>query len=898
MSSISAEKWRKVKEIFYAALQLAPAERERFLDESCKGDEDLRREVESLLASSEAAGSFMQNAAAIEVPEAFAETGAKLHVGQNLNHYRIFKLLGRGGMGEVYLAEDTKLKRRVALKVLPAALSDDKDRLRRFEQEARAASALNHPNILTIHEIGKADDTYFIVSEFVEGETLREKLRGRVLPLGETLDLGVQAASALAAAHASGIIHRDIKSENIIVRADGLVKILDFGLAKLTANQPVVETEAETLAQVKTASGVILGTAAYMSPEQARGKQTDARTDVFSLGVVIYEMIAGRQPFAGETMSDTLAAILKSEPAPLSEYISDIPPELEKIVGKALRKNADERYQHIKDLLIDLRDLKQDLEFAAQLRRSAPTKATAGNAEDVTNVQTAQTTSMAQHLAGEIKNHKLASIAALLALVVGISALYYFTRGNISNKQTSNAPIDSIAVLPFANAAQDPNAEYLSDGITESLINDLSQLSNLKVMSSSSVFRYKDKEQDAQKIGHELNVRAVLTGSVKQIGDQLIINVSLDDVKDNHRIWGEQYVRKFADVLAVQNEIAQEVSSNLRVKLTGAEQQQLAKRYTENAEAYQLYLKGMYEWKKHTQEDLQKAIEYFKQAKELDPNYALAYSGLSASYGVLGNSYLPPRESFPEAKAYAAKAVALDDTLAEAHSAMGAVRLYYDWDFAEAQKELKRAQSLDPNDAAAHHLYADSLEIMGRFDEAKAERDHALKLDPLSPLYNMADGATLYFAHQDEEAIAQFEKTINLEPRFVLAYLYLGEAYEQKKMYAQAIATYQKGMTQAERHPLLIAALGHAYAVSGERGKANQTLNELRELSKRRYVTPYLTAIIYLGLGDKEQAFAWLDKASQDRSSFLIWLKVEPLFDPLRDDPRFQNLLRRVGLMP
>jgi len=494
------------------------------------------------------------------------------------------------------------------------------------------------------------------------------------------------------------------------------------------------------------------------------------------------------------------------------------------------------------------------------------------------------------------KQNKRATSFIAASFVIIAVVVFALSRFSGNQPQTSDAPIDSIAVLPFENAARDASAEYLSDGITENLINRLSQLSNLKVMSSSSVFRYKGKEQDAQKVGGELNVRAVLTGSVKQIGDRLIINVSLDDAKDNRRIWGEQYVRKFADILEVQNEIAQEVSTNLRLKLTGADERQLAKRYTDNVEAYQLYLKGMYLWKKHTREDLQKGIEYFNQAIEKDPNYALAYCGLSASHGVLGNAYLPPNENFPKAKAYAAKALAIDDTLAEAHGAMGAVRLFYDWDWAETEKEFKRAQALNPNYGDGHQLYAAYLEAAGRFDEARAAAKRASELDPLSAMFDMEVGITFYYARRYDEAIAQFEKTLNLEPRYVDAYQFLGQAYEQKKMFAQAIATYQKGIAQAERNPSLVALLGHAYALAGERNKARQTLDELREMSKHNYVSPYLFAVVYAGLGDKDQTFAWLDKAFQDRSYFLIWLKVEPQFDSLRDDSRFQDLLRRVGL--
>ena len=889
------ERWQQVSQLFRSALEREPHERAPYLQDACGDVDALRSQVESLLAAhNKADDDDFINAPAIERAAPFLIEEEAM-TGTFVGRYKILRRLGAGGMGEVYLAQDTTLGRPVALKVLLAEVAHDQGPVRRFIQEAKAASALNHPNIITVYEVGNFEETRFIVTEFIKGQTLRERLGNEPLALGDALEIALQVAAALNAAHQANIIHRDIKPENIMLRDDGLVKVLDFGLAKLTEKRnEVVESEAETQAQVRTAIGTIMGTFAYMSPEQARGKATDARTDIFSFGVVLYEMLAGQQPFAGETMSDTIAEILKSEPAPLSQIVSDLPKELERIVGRTLRKNADERYQNVKDVLIDLRDLKQDLEFEAKLgRNAAATKATA-----LLNTDDALTNSRSKYLPKLRKNHRIAVVIALLILTLGISALYYFTLRNVSNKETSNSPIDSIAVLPFANAAQDANAEYLSDGITESLINRLSQLTGLKVMSSGSVSRYKGREQDAAKVGAELNVRVVLTGSVKQVGDQLVIYVGLDNAKDNHRIWGEQYVRKFADVLAVQNEIAQEVSSNLRLKLTGTDKQQLAKRHTDNVEAYQLYLKGLYEWKKHTQEDLQKGIEYYNQALEKDQNYALAYFGLSASYGVLGNSYKSPNENFPKAKAYAAKALAIDDTLAEAHSAMGAVRLYYDWDWAEAEKELKRAQTLDLNNADAHHLCGDRLEIMGRFDEAKAERQRALELDPLSPIFNMAYGATLYFARQDDEAIAQFEKTINLEPRFVETYFFLGQAYEQKKMYGEAIAAIQKGMTQAERHPQLIAALGYAYALSGDRDKANKILDELREISKQRYISPYLFAIVYAGLGDKDQTFAWLDKAVQDPSSFLIWLKVEPLFDPLRADPCFQALLRRVGLAP
>ena len=492
-------------------------------------------------------------------------------------------------------------------------------------------------------------------------------------------------------------------------------------------------------------------------------------------------------------------------------------------------------------------------------------------------------------------NNRFVLFTGLVIVAVGLLSLYFLTGSKASDKDAASEPIDSIAVLPFENAAQDANAEYLSDGITESLINRLSLLSNLKVASRSAAFRYKGKEQDAQKIGSELNVRSVLTGSVKQVGSQLVINVSLDDALSDRHIWGEQYVREFSDILNLQNEIAQDVTASLRLKLTQPEQEQLSKHETNSSEAYDLYLKGQYEWKKHTLDDLQKGIVYYNQALEKDPNFALAYAGIATCYTVLGNNYLPPHEAYQKAEDYAAKALAIDGTLADAHSAMGAVRLYYDWNWPEAKKELKQAQTLNPNDGDAHLLYGDYLDAMGRFDEAKSETARAKDIDPLSVMFNTNSGIAFYYARQYDEAIDRLNNTIDLEPRFVNAYVYLGQAYEQKGAYDKAIETFEKGISNSERHPLLISSLGHTYALAGEQDKAKKALAELIEISKQHYVSPYLMAVVYAGLGDKEQTLTWLEKGYKDRSFLMIWLKVEPQFDPLRGDPRFNDLLKRIG---
>ena len=890
------DRWKQVSEVFEAAISREPKDRQQFIAVACGGDKTLLKQVDALVSAhekAEAGGFIDMNAVEFSAPMLVDEEDLS---DQRIAHYNVTERIGSGGMGAVYLARDERLERLVALKVLLPEIAGDEDRIRRFEQEAKAASALNHPNILTIHEIGTFEGRHYIATEFVDGETLRVKLVRERIPLAEVAEIAAQVAAALKAAHNANIIHRDIKPENIVIRADGLVKVLDFGLAKLISGGMAAGSDVAPNALLKTRTGMIMGTAGYMSPEQARGQPADPRTDIWSLGVMIYEMLAGRAPFLGETLGDSIAAILTADPPPLRAEFPEIPVKLESVVLKTLRKDADERYQTAAELLIALNAAANDL---------APPN-TASASDDFSRRMSASTARMdltsgrvpsaVTNATNKAKYLAFAAVAALLILAVGTAWYLYFRQSNISNTPIADGvSVDSIAVLPFVNAANDPNAEYLSDGITESLINSLSQVSGLRVMSSSSVFRYKDKEQDATKIGTELNVRAILKGSVKQIGDQLVINVSLDDAKDDRRIWGDQYVRKFTDVLAVQSEIAREVSNNLRVKLSGTDERQLTKRYTESLEAYQLYLKGQYEWNKHTQADLEKAIEYYNQALEKDPNYVLAYCGLSASYGVLGDGYLQPNKAFPTAKAYAEKALISDESFAGAHSGMGAVRLYYDWDFVETERELKRALELDPNSAAAHHLYGDYLEIAGRFNDVRIERKRALELDPLSPLFNMAAGATLYFSGHTDEAIIQLENTINLEPHFVLTYQLLAQAYERKGMYDKAIEICQRGISNAENHPYLIAELGHAYAMSGQRDKALKKLAELREISKHQYVSPYLEAVIYSGLGDKDLTMEWLEKAYQDRSSFLLWLNVEPLFNSMRSDARFQDLLKRMN---
>jgi len=822
-------------------------------------------------------------------------------VSENILHYRIISKLGAGGMGEVYLAEDTRLDRKVALKILPAEFASDSGRMQRFVQEAKTASALNHPNIITIYEIGEADGVQFIASELIKGETLRQRMLSGPMSIRKTLDIATQVAGALSAAHEAGIIHRDIKPENIMLRPDGYVKVLDFGLAKPVEREaPSTDTQAPTIARVNTEPGLLLGTLAYMSPEQARGKGVDARTDIFSFGVLLYEMITRRAPFEGETTSDIIASILKSDPPPLLFHSPESPAELERIVTKALAKNREERYQTAKDLLIDLKRLKQQLEIDGQLERSRsgdsitrPAVTTdsgqTASPSTVNSTQAARTLSSAEYIATEVKRHKRGFALALLLVAISIAGVVYLT--SVGNE------IDSLAVLPFTNESGDPGAEYLSDGISESIIYNLSQLTSLKVVPRSSVFRYKGRQTDPQTVAREMGVRAVFTGTIRLQGNNLLVSAELIDSKENRLLWGQQYNRKVSDTLSVQQEISKSISEKLRLNLSGEEESRLAKRHTESGEAYEEYLRGQFWLNKRSEEGFQKAIEHFNRATEKDPGYALAYTGLADCYALLGTyALLEPGEGFPKAKAATMKALALDPQLAEAHTSLANILTSYDWDFAKAEEEFKRAIELNPNYPTARQWYAEYLQVMGRFDEAVAEIRRAQQLDPLSLIISAVAGRIYYCARRYDEAIGELEKTIQIERRFGPAYAFLCEAYLKKGMYEKAILAAQEPVKFAPGTSVYLTILGNAYATSGKRDEAEKVLAELTELSKRQYVQPSYMSLLYSGLGDKERALEWLEKAYVNRDDRLIFVISDPMIDNIRSDSRFQELVRRIGL--
>ena len=1313
---MNPDRWQQVKELLGETLQRAPDERAAFLDAACGGDDSLRREVESLLTSYQT--DFMAQPAVGEVAEMLLEENSKLSSGRQIAHYQIIKQLGAGGMGEVFLAEDSRLRRRVALKVLPVSIANDTDHLRRFEREAFAASALNHPNILTIFEFGAEGETHFLASEYVNGETLRDKLRRQDLTLRETVEITLQIASALQAAHEAGIIHRDIKPENVMLREDGYVKVLDFGLAKLLEQNPL-DADAETRRQFQTRAGLIMGTVAYMSPEQARGQVLDARTDLWSLGCVLYELLTRRPSFQGDTVTDVLANIIHREPAPLRAQRPDAPAELERIVLKMLRKDKAARYATARDLQADMKQLQMRLVVEAELERtSAPHRGEAktqilqaattaekstssttdseegfwvavlpfkyrganadlealagGLSEEIITglsrftylqviarssagrfstaefadvravgaelgaryvlegnlresgatvriatqlvetttgthlwaetydrqlnngeifaiqdelvprivstvadqhgvlvhsiaeairkkdknqitpseavmsvfsfhervtpenhlvvrdllehivrkfpnagncwamletlycdeymfgfnpepdslgraltaaqraVETAPTSNLAcQALAqahffrrdleafhplaertimlnrmdgatvafmgiliacsgewergcqvteqamrlnphfpgwyrlavlfdayrrsdyraalaeaekinlpkyfwtlvmrtaslgqlGELEkarealrellavrpdftqaapeefgrwfdaklveqlmgglhkaglevvakpnfeepktqilrtttideihqtttNQTVASNPTKKYLAAGLLTLLLAVGGFFGYKYLSptTTQINSIAVLPFENRGGNADSEYLSDGLAESLIYRLSQLPDLKVSPTSSVFRYKGKETDPQTIAKELGVDSVMTGRITQRGDNLTISVNLVDTRNGKSLWGAQYERKMSELLATQREIASEIANKLQLKLSGAGEQKLTKKYTDNNEAYQLYLKGRYYWNKRTEENLRKAIEQFKAAADLDPNYALAFVGLADCYAVLPFfSGAASLEVLPQAKSYATRALEIDDSLGEAHASLGLIHSL-SWNWAEPEKSFKRSIELNPNYATAHHWFGQYLETVGRYDEAEIQYKRAIELEPLA-LVSYNNLAELYIRKGDLNAAAeQCQRAIELDPNWYYIWFKLAIVYLKQGRNAEAIGAAEKSVELSKRESVPLGFLGYIYTKAGRQTDAIKIVEELKERYQKQQASGIEIAYVYSGLGEKDQAFVWLEKEFQSRNQKLpIWLAVG-WFDSLRDDPRYKALLKRMGL--
>ena len=831
-----------------------------------------------------------------------------------LGRYEIRSLIGAGGMGEVYLAQDTSLNRKVALKVLPPDVASNQDRMRRFKQEATAAASLNHPNIAHIYEIGQEDGLNFIAMEYVDGTTLRHKIHEDPQDLSKLLRVLQHVAEGLAKAHDAGIIHRDLKPDNLMVTADGHAKILDFGLAKLIEPQTTSGSEEPTILQSHSTPGLILGTLGYMSPEQAQGKtkEVDHRSDIFSFGCILFEAITGQRAFAGKDQIDVLSKIVRDPAPPLSSLNPDAPADLQRIVRRCLAKDPEQRYQNIKDVAIELKEVRRELQERPIETTQPPLSSASGEAHTILHPETTRLpsrpdtaessgaastrASSAEFIVNELKRHKTATVVVSVLLLLAVVGAVFGIRSYLHARDTEVA-VESIAVIPFANESKDPNAEWISDGLTESIINNLTQLPHLKVIARSSVFRYKGKEIDPIAVGNDLGVRAVLTGRLMQRGDNMLISVELIDVRDSKQLWGDKYERQLADMLSVQREIAREITNNLRPTLSGVEQSRMEKQYTASSEAYQLYLKGRFYWNKRTPADFKKAIPFFQQAIESDPNYALAYTGLADSYALLtAYSREPARELMPKAKEAALKALALDDKLAEAHASLGQITAYYDYDFPTAERQYRRAIELNPNYATAHQWLAEHLAAMKRTDEALIEIQRALDLDPLSVIMNRIYADILVDARKFDEAIPQYQKAIELDPNFPTSHYFLARVYEAKGMYDEAVSEYTKSAALGNAPPEALQKLQQIYFKSGWQAYVQANLEQLVIQSERVNLPPFVVAAFYARLDRKEEALMWLEKGYEQRDFRMTLLSVAFEFDAMRDDPKFKDLVRRMGL--
>ena len=890
------EKWQKVREIFDSALRRKPEERQSYINEVCSEDKTLLAEVESLLSSLDGADSFLETPAVAKVAGVIEADTKKLEHGKCFGHYEIIGQIGAGGMGEVYLAKDTKLDRRVAIKILNEKFSLDESNLNRFIREAKVASALDHPNILVIHEIGEAEDTHYIVSEFIKGKTLRDSRKQSPLKLSEILDILIQIANALVAAHDEHLIHRDIKPENIMIRPDGVVKVLDFGLAKLV-EQKVIGLEESTVKQNQTAKGLILGTVNYMSPEQAKGEKIDERTDIFSFGVVLYEMITGRTPFAGDSMSETFANLINTEPQPLSRFSEGVPDELQRIVSKTLRKKKDERYQTMKGLLGDLKDLRENLAFDERLEKSHPpdNKAEAKNETKILQATTGdanlQTAEMQNMFSQQIKRHKPLAAFALIALLIGaIGFWFYFS----DSSKPIVADKKSIAVLPLQPINTASRDEIYEVGIADSLINRLSSMKGFVVRPLSAIRKYVAVEQDPIAAGREQQVDYVLASNYQLANGKIrvtsqLFNVANGQIEETYK--GE---KDASDLFKMQDAIAGEIGNILLARFATTSSSPTTKRGTDNEEAYRLYLQGLYLYDRRTKPDAYKAIEVLEQAVRLDPNYARAWAGLAHAHRYLINLDVNVNIHDETQKSMEAvnKALALDNNISEAYSALCDNKLNYEYDFAGAETACKRAIELKPESAIARNIYTRFLMSRGRFDEAIAEIKTAIDLEPTSYFHQVVYAACLAQARRYDEALRQMDRLAELNPNTAFG-LYWGNngALLTQENPAKAFERTIRYMKLANADEQTIRLYQTIYQTAGLQGVMREYAGEIGENLPEHI---FYIAAIYAQIGDKDKAMEFLEKSYERREFWMAYLQVEPRLDSLRGDPRFEELIRRV----
>ena len=787
-------------------------------------------------------------------------------IGQTVSHYKILEKLGEGGMGVVYKAQDTKLRRTVALKFLPPELTRDPEAKERFVHEAQAASALDHHNICTVYEIGEsAEGQSFIAMAYYEGESLKERIGRGPLKIDEVIDMAIQIAQGLTEAHQHTIVHRDIKPGNVLITKNGVAKIVDFGLAKLSGQTRI------------TKAGSAVGTVAYMSPEQARSEEVDHRTDIWSLGLVLYEMITGRQAFRADYENALIYSIMSVEPEPPTSLRTGVPMELERIISKCLEKSPGDRYQHADELLVDLRRTHQGQQkvLATQNGVREPGKTT--RFERV-----------------------LPPVAVLLGVILIVAAILILRDSFEPGQDRTDAANavkweNSIAVLPFKNISSDPNQEYFCDGMTEEIINALSKLEALHVTARTSAFRFRGKELDIREIGKQLNVSTVLEGSVRRAGNKLRVTAQLINVADGYHLWSERYDRELEDVFAIQDEISLAIVDKLKVRLLGEHKARLAKRYTESFEVYDLYLKGRYELSTLTEAGIKRSLDYFQQAIQKDPNCALAYVGVASVYNALALvGQFSSNETMPRAKSELLRALKLDDSLAEAHAWLGEVYLQYEWDWSSAEREFKRAIALKPNSPEAHQFYADYLIVTGSMGQASIEIKRARELDPLSTIPNTILGYQLYVLREFDQVIEHCRKMLKTEPSFLLQ-LHLWRALRQQNRLSEALVECKKLFTLFISREVA-EAMERVDAESGYKSAMRAAAKKLADLSTKRYISPYLIATLFAHAEDDNETLQWLEKAHAERDMAFYSIGVDPDWDRVRSHPRFTALLEKVGL--